>query len=600
MTTPASSRKRPFLWSTLIVALLVTGTMVFNHRMNTWAQDLLSRMGVVPSTSLAVEEEPAAPRASTAFALRQLPNHPERLYTSSQAPLRSPTTVRLEPQFRELLDQYTYRQGIDDNFTIRVTDNRTDTLLELFTLTAERETYLASGEVDWREIDRLRREETRRLVDKYEAFGIPREHITAKWGRRNQVIEARTNEETIIEYELRLASYLGLSLLATEIGTVETFNNDRLVSGVGARSRYQMMPYVLRQQGVHHYRLETSQGRPITVREEWHPLLTMEAAFLVLRGYINAVGHELPGLSAYHTGPNNIYKVYRLFLTEDSGLFSPAASVVDAYMWGVTEGFDTVSDRTSFKTYSRGYVPTAYGSLRATEDLPIDTSKTVFMERVQLREGRQMPLHALLDALAAAEQPFADADGDASMSRYNRFRHLNPHIDLPYVADSLDLTPEGDVVLRDRVQDMPVRFFLPLGATDALASAGYDFLDPEATFAFARDTYAPPADSNITVWDRAYDDLVTAIGRFGFTDENRTTLNRLEDKFTELAAETPSHYRETQLAIIRTHQRLWQTQMWKQLALATEAALGNARVPIQPPVPLDTGTGSMLTRDGAE
>src|SRR5690606_18549735 len=134
--------------------------------------------------------------------------------------------------------------------------------------------------------------ETRRLVEKYAKKGIPKADITVKWGRKNQVLEARRNEAAFIEYEVRLARYLGLSLLATEIGTVETFNRDRLVSTVGARSRYQMMPYLLRQRGIHHYELANAAGKKVSVFEEWHPLLTMEPAMLTLRGYSNAVGHE--------------------------------------------------------------------------------------------------------------------------------------------------------------------------------------------------------------------------------------------------------------------------------------------------------------------
>lgn len=595
MPPSAPGGKRPLLWSALTVALLVTGTMVLHPRMTTWARDWLSHVGLLTPTEPAVAETPAPTPAPVSFTLRQLPNHPERLYIAPRAAERSPATARLAPQFQALLDTYTLRQGVDDNFTIRVMDNRTGTLLELFTLTAERAAYEATGEADWQAIDARRREETRRLVDKYEALGIPQKHITAKWGRRNQVLEARAREASILEYELRLAASLGLSLLATEIGTVETFNDDRLVSSAGARSRYQMMPYVLRQQGIHHYRLETVQGRSITVREEWHPLLTMEAAFVVLRGYVNAVGHELPGLSAYHTGPNNIYKLYRLFLTEGEGLFSPEATVLDAYLWGVTEGFETVSERTTFRTHSRGYVPAAFGALRATEHLPVDTSQTVFMERVQLRRGQSLPLHALLDALSAADPALAADPGP-----YQRFRALNPHMDLPDAPDSLGLPPEGDVVLRDRVQDLPVRFFLPLGSTQRLVEAGYDLLDPEQTFAFTRSTYAPPPDSLITPWDRAYDELVASISRFGFTEENRATLNRLENVFTELAERNPSPYRRRQLAIIRTHQQLWQTRFWEQLARATEAAMGNARIPIQPPVPIEVDTDAPTNRDAAD
>lgn len=83
------------------------------------------------------------------------------------------------------------------------------------------------------------------------------------------------------------------------------------------------MPYLLRQHDIHHYTLRTAAGNRIRVLEEWHPLLTMEPAFLVMRSYANAVGHEVPGLSAYHTGPANLFRIYRQFLTEGLAYLKP-------------------------------------------------------------------------------------------------------------------------------------------------------------------------------------------------------------------------------------------------------------------------------------
>src|SRR5690625_7425915 len=144
------------------------------------------------------------------------------------------------------------------------------------------------------------------------------------------------------------------------------------MSSVGARSRYQMMPYLLRQNGIHHYTLRTASGSSVQVFEEWHPLLTLEPAFATLKGYINAVGHEIPGIAAYHTGPGNIFMVYRTFLDNIPSV-SSATSMADACLWAVTVGVDTVSQGTSFKPYSRGYVPSKYGALQATAETPIDT-----------------------------------------------------------------------------------------------------------------------------------------------------------------------------------------------------------------------------------
>src|SRR5690606_13580260 len=161
--------------------------------------------------------------------------------------------------------------------------------------------------------------------------GQPRGTVSARWGRANQVREARDAEAAYIVYEVGLARLLGLSLLSTEIGTVETFNEDTRVSSAGARGRDQMMPAVLRPHNINRYDLTTAAGNTISVAEEWHPLLTMEPAFATLRGYANAVGHEIPGLSAYHAGPGNIFRIYRLFM-ESPSRFVRGATVADAYI----------------------------------------------------------------------------------------------------------------------------------------------------------------------------------------------------------------------------------------------------------------------------
>ncbi|MFQ5572158.1 MAG: hypothetical protein ACE5G0_20970, partial [Rhodothermales bacterium] len=410
-----------------------------------------------------------------------------------------------------------------------------------------------------------------------------------------QVHEARERERPFIEYEIRLARYLGLSLLATEIGTVETFNQDWMVSRVGARSRYQMMPYILRRNDIRRYRLSTSYGRKIKVYEEWHPLLTMEPAFLLLRGYINAVGHEVPGLSAYHTGPGNIFKVYELFLKEAPDLLYAGTSVVDAYVWALTEGYDKVSSTTSFKAQSRGYVPAGYGALRAVEKVPIDTLWTLHAERVQLKEGRSIYLSDLLEALEESGVHLRWARGTASLSLYERFRRLNPHFDLPQ-GDEDGIPATGNVRLVDQVGNATVRFFLPLNATTVLAQNGIDALDDEATFRFDHNTYRLPDNKARTPLDTQYHKLVQDIGRFGFTRENKARLDTLAVRFEQRSAEQPTHHHLSQSVIIKTHQQLWQFKGWTPLANIAETVQDSIqpqplpsrpleRMPVRPPIP---------------
>ncbi len=563
----ACKRKHHLLWHSGSVALLLFILLKTGPAL---AQQQTDRENQGIQTVLTSSES-----TSGVYRFRGLDLHPDLLfqpYTSGQilGESTSPAARRLAA-FRDLLALYEQRQGIDDNFTIRVTDNRSGDLLELFELKAERATYEREGAANWKAIDDKRRIEMRRLLDKYAGRGIPRSAITVRWGRADQVHEARRSELPYIRYEVRLARYLGLSLLATEIGTVETFNQDRLVSSAGARSRYQMMPYVLRQNAIQRYQLRTASGSSVSVTEEWHPLLTMEPAFFTLKGYINSVGHEIPGISSYHTGPGNIFKIYELFLSQGSGLVSPSSTVIDAYVWGVTDGFDTVSQRSTFKQYSRAYIPSVYGSLRAVEDLPVDDRETTLAERVQLKAGKRIFLSQLLRLFENQESRLTWGADTEEVSLYERFRQLNPHIALPNPAGD-GVPVRGDVGLVAQVRGTPVRFFLPLGASEVLADQNMDILDEEATFRFDYDTYTEPAEGEKTKWDQEYDALVQEIARFGFTQENQSKLSALRTRFEQLAAANPSHYRRAQLQIITTHDRIWKSGPWESLASARKAA----------------------------
>ncbi len=246
--------------------------------------------------------------------------HPEQMYPAfvpAEAVPAESTLVRrvhytdLYRQYYAWLDLQATRYGVDDNFTIRVFDNRTNRVLEVYVLSKERNAFLSSETApNWGNIDRRRNAETKRLVKKYTRLGIPKAAITIKWGRLNQVFEAFTRDAPYVEYELRLARRHGLSAVSAELGTVETFNQDHMVSRVGARGRYQFMPDRLKRAGLKTYPLRVhGQRKKLTVREERHPLLLMEHAFILMRGYANALGHEFPGLSAYHSGPANMLNV---------------------------------------------------------------------------------------------------------------------------------------------------------------------------------------------------------------------------------------------------------------------------------------------------
>ncbi len=578
-------------WASVAAVLGLVLVMMLSGRFDTLARDIVRFFESAPAATDAALERPAESigAGSGIFTFEGLDIHPDVVFRPYMAGELigsdvSSNTARMIGEFRKLLGLYAERQAVDDNFTIRVVDNRTNELLEVYELTDERGKFeqAESSDWNWGRVDEMRRVATRNLVQKYASRGIPRPNITVKWGRRNQVLQARERERPFIEYEVRLARYLGLSLLATEIGTVETFNADKLVSPVGARSRYQMMPYVLRQNDVRHYRIPTAAGSSVEVYEEWHPLITMEPSFTTLAGYKNAVGHEIPGISAYHTGPGNIYMVFRMFLTENTGLFSSSSTVVDAYMWAVTTGYDDVSRGSSFKSYSRGYVASAYGALRATQDLPIDSTQTLEAERVQIQPGKHIFLSELLRILEASGGDLEWGPDTDDLSTYDRFRYMNEHFSLPDIQGS-GVDPRADVRLTAEAQGVRVKFFLPLGATTILKNAGHDVIDESATFRFTHSTYGRPSSGDVTIWDRQYSDLVDDIAKWGFSKENRARLNFLVSRFRELADANPSHYRNMQLEIIRTHQRIWQSSVFDKLASAVSAARGNLRSEPRPP-----------------
>ncbi len=508
------------------------------------------------------------------YTIRSLDIHPDRLFAEFFGGVFSGSAVEnastsFSDDFRWRLEMYERTYGVDDNFTIRIYDGRTGEMLEVYTLRNLKAVYDATGEIDWNDVDfPNRRTHSARLRDKWEARGIPRDEIVVRWGRANQSLESRERDEPYIQFEINLARRLGLSLLATEIGTVETFNQDQLVSSAGARSRYQLMPDNLRLFDVEQYMVPTVSGNFVSVREENHPLLAMEPSMMLVRAYSNAVGHELPGVSAYHTGPGNIFRLYQAYLRAHAARPPINGHVSEAYMWGVTEGFERVRAQSSFGPESQAYVMKAYGALRATENKLVDPALMVRVERVEVRHGELITLDRILTVLSGNDSIKWGQDVDA-LSLYERFRLLNPHMDLP--RDERGGVPiDGNVRLSATADGDPLRFFLPDGAVEMLRRVGYDVFTN--VFTFDENTYLVD-DGEITRTDRRYEQLVQRAGRFGFTMANKRELDEIVSQLDALAQRDPSRYRQTQARIARLHRSVWNTQAFRDLAGTTETLL---------------------------
>ncbi|MDX1530427.1 MAG: hypothetical protein R3362_02775 [Rhodothermales bacterium] len=534
-----------------------------------------------PAEQTVEAEEPVLPRQP--YTLADLDLHPDRLYAPylTGAYLQRSDSASSDAtldDFRTQLDIYQKRMGVDDNFTIRVLDNRTGQTLEVYTLDQMRERYEQTGKASWDQVNAARRTATNQLIRKWVARGIPKPNVAIRWGYASQVAEARERDLPFIEYEIRYARHLGLSLLTTEIGTQETFNQDWLISPVGARGRYQMMPDVLARFDIERYTVPAESGS-VEVMEWLHPLISMQGAFLWVRGYANAVGHEIPGVSAYHTGPGNIFHLYGTYLRANAGEDLSEKTVIDAYMWGVTDGFERVRKQSSFGPHSRGYVLSAYGALKAQEDEEIDPDQTIHAEFVQVEPGQRITLRQLLEALEPHDArldwgPYADA----SDNPYTRFRALNPHFDLPRssVEDSLAVPAAGNVTLTNAVNGTAVRFFLPYGSLEVLQRTGQDVLAEEDAFLFDDDAFGDPARTGeMTVYDRAYQQLVEDIAHFGFTGTNQRRLGALYQKFQELAEQDPTPYRVAQARVIGIHRQVWQTQAFRELSGTVANVLGS-------------------------
>lgn len=507
-----------------------------------------------------------APFATTGSLADELNLDPSKLHAPlvpERATLEDPD---LYPEgfrsFYELLLLHNSRYGEDDNFTLRVVDNGTGKVLERHVLTDARAAFLEKGEADWDRVDRQRRAAMSSLLKKHEARGHKRSDMTVTWGRLNQVFEAKKRAEPFLAYELRLAHMHRLSALATELSTVETFNQDWLVSRAGARGRYQFMPEFTRMFGLDRFKISAVNGAERWVREERHPLLTMEYAYMIMRAYANTVGHELPGLSAYNTGVGNIFNVCRLYLVHEKP-DPDSASVFDAYSWAVTTGFDHVRKATTFKRQSRAYLPSVVAAYRAIEHLPVDLSRTLRAELVTMKAGASTSLG---EVLAILEKHELDWTPYESLTAYEAFRAFNSHIDLPGGGSSGKMPGNGNLKLTNPSRAQKLRFFLPLGSTKILKDAGKDVFDEKELRLFDDNTFADPVKTQQkSMLDWEYERLVNDIGRFGFTMENRDRVTEIADQMEKLAEQKPTPYRRAKAIIARMHHRLWSYGPWVKL-----------------------------------
>lgn len=481
------------------------------------------------------------------FTLAELDMHPDRLYPTYFGRSGTP--------FQKLLETFITRQGQDDNFTVRWQIKSTGQS-ETVVLDSLKQIYNQRGFMDWDAVDQERRKISTRIKTDFRTRGIPESDYDVRWGRKNQVLEARKRDEPYILYELRLARQMGLSTLATEIGTVETFNQDHLVSSVGARGRYQFMPAVLRTFNINRYKLKNRANTQLQIREEYHPLLTMEPSITWIKGYTNAVGHEIPGISSYHTGPGNVYKIFEYYI--DAG--NKPTDVFEAFMWGVTDGFPTVSANSSFKGHSQGYVPSGYGAMKAVEDIPIDLDKIITCERVVLQNGASIFLSELLPQIQ---------DLFKTQPAYEAFRKLNPHI--PLTEEFGEISARNDVKFTRLAQGETVHLFLPIGSTARLPQ----LIDATETFAYHHTTFLEPKlTGEFTQADAEYEALIQDIGQFGYHQRNKDKLLDLANQFENLYNQYPTQYRKMQLKIIRVHKQVWSTDAWRNLARKVENAKG--------------------------
>ena len=200
-----------------------------------------------------------------------------------------------------------------------------------------------------------------------------------------------------------------------------------------------------------------------------------------------------------------------------------------------------------------------------------------------MRPGARITLGDLLGVLGPVETlAWGTAPGQPRGTAYEGFRRLNRHIELPVAAS---VAPSTDLVFTASTDGGDVRFFLPIGAADALRRAGVASVVVERRLdAGALGRQEGP----VTFYDREYDELVRSASTLaGFTLENRDRLDALVDQFDALAAQNPTAYRRSQREIARIHRSVWHTKAFEELASAVALVGGSVRFAPVPTTPME-------------
>jgi hypothetical protein len=146
--------KKSFLYSSFIVAIALVLVLTYGSPDGGTAMPVADTLYV----EISLEHEPAV-WPEGAFALKDHDLHPMRIYPPFFLGQNNPGPP-LSPYYQEffnILSIYEKRQGIDDNFSLRVINNATNELLEVHVLEAERAFYRASAREPERKAARHRK-----------------------------------------------------------------------------------------------------------------------------------------------------------------------------------------------------------------------------------------------------------------------------------------------------------------------------------------------------------------------------------------------------------------------------------------------------------
>jgi hypothetical protein len=154
-------------------------------------------------------------------------------------------------------------------------------------------------------------------------------------------------------------------------------------------------------------------------------------------------------------------------------------------------------------------------------------------------------------------------------------------MDLPRGGSEEFVPARGDVHLVASAQGAPVRFFLPLGSSERLKTAGVDVFDETRTLRFTHDSYR----RNPTDADVEYESVVRDAYTFGFSQDGRERLENVYQRFADLRKQDPSFFRQIQFDVVRLHRRVWRSRNFDAVVQSAEAARGRLSMPALPLLP---------------